>query len=140
MKLVRLAALAAALLVTASSIASAPSPVRASDVTVSMQYVGFAPAQITVAAGDTIVWVNDDIGIPHDVVSGLPTREDEGQLFRSAELQEGESYTFTFAEPGTFDYFCSLHPFTMVAQVTVEGQASVPAARDQAAVTAQSGS
>ena len=122
---VRLAlVVAAALLVTVAGAPSTPRPVTAAEITVSMQELAYSPAQLTVAAGDTIVWVNDD-GYPHDVVSGLPGREDEGQRFQSPMLDEGERFSHTFTEPGTYDYFCSLHPF-MLAQVTVGGSAETP--------------
>jgi amicyanin len=62
----------------------------------------FAAPELTVAVGTTIKWVNHD-DIPHSVV-------DKNKAFRSKALDTDDSYSFTFASAGTFDYFCGLHP------------------------------
>ena len=71
----------------------------------------FTPRELTVAVGTTVKWVNHD-DIPHTVVEKKTT-------FRSKALDTDDSYSFTFASAGTFDYFCGLHPH-MVGQVTVK--------------------
>ena len=71
----------------------------------------FTPSELTVAVGTTVKWVNHD-DIPHTVVEKKTT-------FRSKALDTDDSYSFTFTSPGTFDYFCGLHPH-MVGQVTVK--------------------
>jgi plastocyanin len=71
----------------------------------------FTPKELTVAVGTTVKWVNHD-DIPHTVVEKKTT-------FRSKALDTDDSYSFTFASAGTFDYFCGLHPH-MVGQVTVK--------------------
>jgi plastocyanin len=71
----------------------------------------FAPPALTVAVGTTVKWLNRD-DIPHTVV-------EKNKSFRSKALDTDDSYSFTFSTPGTFDYFCSLHPH-MVAQVIVK--------------------
>ncbi|HTY92979.1 MAG TPA: cupredoxin family copper-binding protein [Steroidobacteraceae bacterium] len=73
----------------------------------------FVPMAMTVKAGSTVTWVNRD-DEPHTVVS------DRG-LFRSAALDTGEAFSFTFDEPGTYHVFCSIHP-QMAATITVEPQ------------------
>ena len=55
-----------------------------------------------VAVGTTVKWVNHD-DIPHTVV-------EKNKAFRSKALDTDDSYSFTFASAGTFDYFCGLHP------------------------------
>jgi plastocyanin len=70
----------------------------------------FKPGTITVPVGTTVVWENDD-DIPHTVVSMDGT-------FRSAALDTEDKFSFTFDTPGTFEYFCSLHPH-MTAKVVV---------------------
>jgi plastocyanin len=70
----------------------------------------FNPAPITVAAGSSVTWTNDD-DVPHTV------RADDGS-FRSKPLDSGDSYSFTFAKPGIYSYFCSIHP-KMVGKVIV---------------------
>ena len=62
----------------------------------------FGPQDLTVAAGTTVKWVNHD-DIPHSVVDG-------NKAFRSKALDTDDSFSFTFASAGTFDYFCGLHP------------------------------
>jgi amicyanin len=62
----------------------------------------FGPKELTVAVGTTVKWVNHD-DIPHNVVN-------KDKVFRSKALDTDDSYSFTFASAGTFDYFCGLHP------------------------------
>lgn len=71
----------------------------------------FAPTTITVPVGAKITWVNKDEE-PHTVVS-------TSDAFKSRALDTDEQFSFTFAEPGTYKYFCSVHP-KMVATVVVE--------------------
>jgi plastocyanin len=70
----------------------------------------FAPARATVPAGATITWTNHD-DIPHDVVS-------TDRLFKSPALDTNEQFSHRFDKPGTYRYFCSLHP-RMTGQVVV---------------------
>ncbi len=62
----------------------------------------FTAPELTVAVGTTVEWINHD-DIPHSVV-------DQNKAFRSRALDTDDSYSFTFASAGTFDYFCGLHP------------------------------
>ncbi len=71
----------------------------------------FTPKDLTVAVGTTIKWVNHD-DIPHNVI-------EKNKSFRSKALDTDDSFTYTFATAGTFDYFCGLHPH-MVGQVIVK--------------------
>lgn len=63
----------------------------------------FVPPHISLPAGNTISWINDD-SIEHTVTS------DEG-LFDSDPISPGDSFDNTFDIPGKFDYHCSIHPF-----------------------------
>jgi len=83
---------------------------RADEIEVKIDNFTFAPQTITVKAGTTVTWVNED-DIPHTVVS-------TGH-FRSKPLDTGDKFTFTFTSAGSFVYFCSLHPH-MQASITVE--------------------
>jgi len=78
---------------------------------VAIKNFNFGPPAITVAVGTTVNWHNND-GEPHTVVSA------DG-LFRSAALDTGESFSYTFTKAGTFKYVCTIHP-RMVATVTVK--------------------
>lgn len=72
----------------------------------------FSPASITIKKGTTVTWTNQD-GAAHTV------QETDGKTGPdSTMLANGKSYTFTFAETGTFKYHCSIHP-DMTGTVTV---------------------
>lgn len=65
----------------------------------------YAPSTITVRAGDTVTWNFDDRGVTHDVVGVGAAKS----VLRSRLMQTG-TFTYTFTEPGTYEYTCSLHP------------------------------
>ena len=71
----------------------------------------FGPAELTVMVGTTITWTNRD-DIPHTVVS-------TDKVFKSKALDTDEKFSFTFSTPGTFSYFCSIHP-KMTGTVVVQ--------------------
>ncbi|MFQ5782144.1 MAG: plastocyanin/azurin family copper-binding protein [Nitrosopumilus sp.] len=76
----------------------------------------YVPSQIVIEKGQKVTWINEDSAF-HSVTSGsydAPT-----DLFDSGHLDPSESYTLTFDEEGTYDYFCTLHPW-MKGQVIVE--------------------
>ena len=88
-----------------------PTPVQAADSSVTIDNFTFAPQQVTVKAGTTITWTNHD-DIPHAIASSA-------KLFKSKALDTGDKFSFTFTTPGTYEYFCSLHPH-MTARIVVE--------------------
>ncbi|MFO1209845.1 MAG: cupredoxin family copper-binding protein [Amaricoccus sp.] len=110
MKRLPLALLAAAALAVAVPAAAQDVAAGSPTVTVSIENFTFSPETVTVAPGTTVTWVNRD-DIPHLVV-------DTGKGFRSKALDTGDSYSFTFASPGSFEYFCALHPH-MTGKVVV---------------------
>ena len=73
----------------------------------------FGPAALTVPVGTTVTWTNKD-DIPHTVVS-----TDEPKAFKSKVLDTDEKFSFTFSKPGTYPYFCSIHP-KMTGKVIVQ--------------------
>ncbi len=76
----------------------------------------YIPSVIVIEKGKQVTWVNEDSAF-HSITSGYygaPT-----DLFDSGHLDPFESYTLTFDETGTYDYFCTLHPW-MKGQVIVE--------------------
>jgi plastocyanin len=83
--------------------------------TVNIDNFTFTPAELTVATGTTVKFVNRD-DIPHTVV-------EKNKVFRSKALDTDDSFSFTFTTAGTFDYFCSLHPH-MVGKVIVKDKTS----------------
>lgn len=80
--------------------------------TVSISNFTFTPKNITVKKGTMVTWTNNDT-VPHDV------KETDGKPGpKSDSLAQGESYSYTFNTPGTYKYFCSIHP-SMTASVIV---------------------
>jgi plastocyanin len=68
-----------------------------------MEGIAFNPAEITIKAGDTVTWTNED-SAGHDVT---------GDAFKSGAaggIGNGDTFEHTFDEAGTFDYVCTVHP------------------------------
>ena len=78
---------------------------------VNIENFAFSAPTITVAAGTTVKWTNND-DIPHTV------RAVDGS-FHSKAMDTADTYAFTFAKPGVYSYFCTLHP-KMVGKVVVK--------------------
>jgi len=72
----------------------------------------FNPQRLTVKAGTTVTWTNKD-DIPHGIASANNT------FTRSKALDTDDSFSFTFTTPGTYQYFCYLHP-RMTGTIVVE--------------------
>ncbi len=102
-------AVAAAALVLATSMAQPAA--AASRITVDIREFAFRPAVLTVAVGATVTWTNEDEEA-HTVTSATGA-------FASAGLSHEETFTQTFMRPGTYTYFCALHP-QMKATVIVK--------------------
>ncbi|MFA6992952.1 MAG: cupredoxin domain-containing protein [Candidatus Gracilibacteria bacterium] len=68
---------------------------------VTISNFAFAPQTLTVDAGTTVTWRNDD-DVPHTIVSS--------GLFSSATLNTGDSFSFKFETPGEYNYSCGIHP------------------------------
>jgi plastocyanin len=75
---------------------------QAAEVEVRIENFTFDPRVVTVKAGTEVIWENYD-DIPHSIVATAAG-------IRSKALDTDETYAFTFAAPGTFDYVCGLHP------------------------------
>jgi plastocyanin len=71
----------------------------------------FVPATMTVKAGTKVTWVNRD-DVPH-------TATDTDKRFNSKTLDTDDQFSFTFSQPGTYNYFCALHP-KMTGKITVK--------------------
>ena len=94
---------------------------RSGDVDVRIEDFVYVPAELTVEAGTTVTWMNEDF-FGHTVTSGEPgdrTDTFDGVMGEVAQA-EGTSFSFTFDEPGTYPYFCRFHP-RMVGTITVTG-------------------
>ena len=109
MKLIKTLARSAIPLLIAATMAATPA--RADNMEVKIDNFTFNPQQVTVKVGTTVTWTNDD-DIPHLVVSQTP-------LFKSNALDTNDTFSFTFTTPGSYAYFCSLHPH-MTGSIVVE--------------------
>lgn len=82
----------------------------AQPVAVEIKGFAFVPATVTIAIGTTVVWTQEDSGVSHTVT---------GTGFDSGPLSQGETFSHTFDQAGTFNYGCSIHPTmtgTIIAQ------------------------
>jgi plastocyanin len=111
-------ALAVAILAVAN--ASPAVSVQSTGTEVQIDQFAFAPQQVTVKAGTTVTWINDD-DAPHTVASST-------RLFKSKALDTKDRFSFTFTTPGIYEYFCSVHPH-MTGAVVVEAAIGSSAAQ-----------
>lgn len=81
-------------------------------VTIHMKNIQFDPKDVTVKAGQTVRWVNDD-DVQHDAVAK------SGADFKSELFGKGESFETKLDEPGKIDYVCTVHP-NMTGTLTVQ--------------------
>jgi plastocyanin len=101
----------ASLLALATALAAAfprNEAVHAEDATIGIDNFTFAPERLTLRVGTTVART-----IFHNTVTSAT------RLFKSIALDTNDSYSFTFTEPGTYEYFCSLHP-RMTGTIVVE--------------------
>ena len=89
--------------------------------TVNIKDNSFQPFTLTVPAGTAVTWHNQD-GVQHTVSS------DKKDLFDSGSLAPGKKYTFTFSNPGSYEYHCNIHP-GMQGLIVVAGSAATEASK-----------
>ncbi len=92
--------------------ASAMQPVH--DAQVRLQYLAIVPGYVLLEVGGTVTWTNLD-AVPHDIRSGSPAQPTP--IITSLLLDRGQSFTFTFTEPGIVPYYCGTHSNEMVDAV-----------------------
>jgi plastocyanin len=83
----------------------------ASSATVTIDNFAFAPPTLTVTAGTSVTWKNDDDS-PHRI-------GDKNGTFKSAALDTDDTFSHTFAAPGEYPYICTIHPY-MVGKIIVK--------------------
>jgi plastocyanin len=113
----------ASLIVVAAGTAFSARPVRAAGIQelqtrgadVKIDNFSFGPASLTVVVGTEVTWTNRD-DMPHSVVS-------TDKIFKSAALDTDQRFSYTFTKPGTYTYFCGIHP-KMTGKVIVVPQGS----------------
>src|SRR5260370_41856184 len=74
----------------------------ASATAVKIDNFSFTPQTLTVNVGTTVTWTNGD-DVPHNVVS-------TDKVFKSKTMATDEKFSYTFAKPGPYNYYCSIHP------------------------------
>jgi plastocyanin len=79
-----------------------------------MKNIAFQPSRIEIAAGTTVEWTNSD-AVAHTV-----TAADRG--FDSGNMAPGATWRYTFTKPGTYQFFCTLHPFMKGVVVVTEAK------------------
>jgi len=93
----------------------------------------YVPAQLTITAGTTVTWVNRD-SVGHTVTEGDPAspKQPALRIFDSSNeastgkvqlMQGGDSWSYTFNTPGTYTYYCIVHPY-MTGQIIVQPASS----------------
>jgi plastocyanin len=108
--------------------AAAPAAHAAADPTVAIKDFSFAPAALTIHAGETVTWVNEG---PSSHTATGPGGFDTGIL------RTGQSASHQFTSPGTFSYICSIHP-NMHATVVVLARAAAKSAPERPSASGQS--
>jgi plastocyanin len=109
------AILAIAMILTAGSrpgLAASSADKAPSGAEVKIDNFSFGPPTITISAGTTVMWTNHD-DVPHVVTS------DDNKLFKSRPLDTDDHFSFTFTKPGTYNYYCAIHP-KMTAKIVVQ--------------------
>jgi plastocyanin len=97
--------------IKAVSSREAQPPGPSGEAKVSIDNFTFTPATLEIRAGMTVVWVNGD-DVPHTVRS-------TADRFRSEALDTDDKFECVFSEPGTYDYYCGVHPH-MTGKVIVK--------------------
>ncbi len=89
-----------------------PPPVTKGANEVYIQNMAFNSESLTVSANTTVKWTNKD-GVVHTVTSDTPGQFDSGSI------SSGGTFSFTFTTPGTYSYYCAVHP-SMVGVIIVQ--------------------
>lgn len=90
---------------------SAGTNVKSSGTEVQVDNFSFGPGTVTVPLNTTVTWVNKD-DVPHTIAG-------TDGLFKSRALDTDDKYSYTFTQPGTYSYYCSIHP-KMMGKVVVQ--------------------
>ena len=92
-----------------------PVEVSGTSVTVELKDIQFQPKGIKIKPGTTVTWVNKD-RVVHNV------RQVESVFLSQDVMEQGDTFTFTFNEPGTYRYVCTYHHPNQLGVVIVEAE------------------
>jgi len=95
-----------------ASHAPATAPVSKT-ITIEIDNFNFKPKELTINAGTAVTWVN------HDDVPHTATAKGKPPVFDSNMLDTDDQFSFTFKNPGTYSYYCKVHPH-MTATIVVK--------------------
>ena len=99
---------------TNSGTSQSPATAPASKATiVEIDNFNFKPRDLTINAGGTVTWIN------HDDVPHTATGKGKTAIFDSKMLDTDEKFSFTFKNPGSYSYYCKVHPH-MTATIVVK--------------------
>jgi amicyanin len=115
--------LGALLLAGGATVLPAPAARAAGAHQVVMSGYAFSPRALTITAGDTVTWVNEDQA-PHDVKTTSGP-----ESVHSPMLNKGGTWSHTFTVPGTYGYVCTVHPGMTAELVVRPAAAPAPSAR-----------
>jgi amicyanin len=90
------------------------------DVDVAIVNHAFSPEEIRVPAGTTVTWVNMDHVMHTVTFGGHDDDHDGGDVIDSGPMYHMDAFSYTFTEPGVYEYHCDPHPY-MTGTVIVEG-------------------
>lgn len=93
-----------------SAVRAESKPDSVTEVKIGIDNFSFGP-DVTIATGTTVTWTNRD-DVPHVVAS-------DSNLFKSKALDTDDRYSYTFTKPGTYVYYCTVHP-RMTAKIVVQ--------------------
>ena len=93
--------------------AAGKSATKADKTEVTIDNFSFSPGVLTVAVGTKVTWLNRD-DVPHTVTSATKPR-----VLDSSTLDTDQSFSHIFTRPGTYDYFCAVHP-KMTGKIVVK--------------------
>ncbi len=111
-----------------ASLAFLPHTTHAAQINISIANMAFSPSALTVNAGDTVAWTNND-SVAHTVTA------DDGS-FNSGTVQPGQTYTHLFTSSGAVSYHCALHP-SMTGTVSIAASAAAGNSGNAADLKAQ---
>ena len=100
-----------ALVLTAYSQSAATAQAKTDENEIVIQNFAFEPSTLTVKAGTKVTWVNRD-DEPHTATA-------TDKRFNSKTLENGDRFSTEFTQPGTYKYYCALHP-KMTGQIIVK--------------------
>ena len=109
----------------ADSEEDAAPPAAGGGQTINLKLIAFNPERLSVAVGTAVTWKNEDAS-EHTVTSGVVNQGSIGvttapdSRFESGSLKQNATFSHTFTAPGTYSYFCTIHPATMRGEITVK--------------------